>query len=89
MPSETGIFRKSAVTQALKPGMLDELSAHLRTHEDAEVLYSQLLLKMINRNLEADTHLSYEKHDKSRPGQPDWCNGRDHIYSIPSSLADC
>ena len=62
----------------IKPEMLDELTAHCKTPEDVESLYSQLLQRMINRSLDAemDAHLGYERHEKGESARANRRNGK-------------
>lgn len=55
----------------LTKAQLDELTAGYSTPQEMEKLYSQMLLHMINRSLEAEmqAHLGHERHGKSR-GNP-------------------
>lgn len=63
---------------AIKPEMLDELTAQCKTPEDVDALYSQLLQRMINRSLDAemDSHLGYDKHEKADAARANRRNGK-------------
>jgi transposase-like protein len=53
--------------EKLSNEILDQLTAGIKTPQEIETLYSQMLQRMINRSLEAEmqVHLGHERHGKS------------------------
>mgnify|MGYP005610035055 CR=1 FL=1 len=62
--------------ETLDTQMLDTVLAGCKTPQDVDVLYSQLLQRVINRSLDAEmeAHLGYSRHAKQESGRR--ANGR-------------